>query len=197
MSKAKPTDPPEVIELFEAIAALLPSATGFNGVIVRNVGTKYATRKDFFSGAGAAKFGGRWNPLGLEAIYASLDVITATHEAYQNFEAFGFPLTSIEPRVTAGGKVSLAKVLDLTDAKIRSKLGFTLKELIEEDWKAIQANGEESWTQAIGRGAQAAGFDALIVPSARHKPGKNIVAFDGKLGKGVNVVILAADKLPK
>jgi len=192
----KPTDPPEVIELFEAIAALLPSATGFNGVIVRNVGTKYATRKDFFSGAGAAKFGGRWNPVGLEAIYASLDVITATHEAYQNFEAFGFPLTSIEPRVTAGGKVSLAKVLDLTDAKTRSELGFTLKELIEEDWKAIQANGEESWTQAIGRGCLSAGFGAILVPSARNAKGKNIVIFTANMTGG-EISILAPEKLPK
>lgn len=197
IKKTTTADPPEVIELFETIAKLFPNANGFDGVIVRNVGTKYATRKDFFSGAGAAKFGGRWNPVGLEAIYASLDVITATHEAYQNFQAFGFPLTTIEPRVTAGGKVSLAKVLDLTDAKVRSKLGFSLKELVEEDWKAIQAIGEESWTQAIGRGAQAAGFKALIVPSARYKPGRNMVAFGGKLGKGVNIVILAADKLPK
>lgn len=30
-------DPPEVIKLFEAIAALLPCARGFDGVIVRNV----------------------------------------------------------------------------------------------------------------------------------------------------------------
>lgn len=52
-------DPPEVIELFEAIAALLPPARGFYGVIVRNVGTKCATSKQFFSGVGAEKGGGR------------------------------------------------------------------------------------------------------------------------------------------
>ena len=197
MSKAKPNDPPEVIELFESIAALFPLASGYDGVIVRNVGTKYATRKDFFSGAGAARSGGRWNPIGLEAIYASLDVITATHEAYQNFQAFGFSLTTIEPRVTAGGKVSLGKVLDLTKPRVRSKLGFSLKELVEEDWRSIQASGEESWTQAIGRGAQSTGFDGLIVPSARHQPGKNIVIFQQQSTKNVRISILAADKLPK
>lgn len=199
MSKKKATssNPPEVIELFEIIANLFPGADGFNGVIVRSVATKYANKKDFFSGKGAAKSGGRWNSVGLEAIYASLDIITATHEAYQNFQTFGFPLTAIEPRVTAGGSVSISKVLNLTDAKVRSKLGFSRKQLVEEDWKAIQANGEESWTQAIGRGARTAGFEALIVPSARHKIGKNIVVFNEKAGKGFKVRILASDKLPK
>lgn len=80
-------------------------------------------------------------------------MITATHEAYQNFVASGFPLTTIEPRVTAGAKVSLPKVLDLTDPKVRARIGFTLAELVNEDWKSIQASGEESWTQAIGGGA--------------------------------------------
>ncbi len=195
--KVASADPPEVIELFETIAALYPGAGGFDGQIVRSVAMKYATKKDFFSGAGAAKWGGRWNPVGIEAIYASLDPITAAHEAYQNFASYGFPLTTIEPRVTAGGKIALDKVLDLVDAKVCSKLGFTKKELVEEDWKAIQAGGEESWTQAIGRGARMAGFQALIVPSARHKPGKNIVVFEENLGEGVDIVIFAADQLPE
>ena len=195
--KSKPTDPPEVADLFEVIADLLPAAGGFDGVIIRNVGTKYATIEDFFSGAGAAKWGGRWNRIGIEAIYASLDVITATYEAYQNFVAFGFPLTTIEPRVTAGAKVSLSKALDLTNEKARTRIGFSLTELVNEDWQAIQTSGEEAWTQAIGRGAQIAGFDALIVPSARHKTGKNIVIFGEKLTKGVKINILSPDKLLK
>ena len=163
---------------------------------MRNVGSKYATQRDFFSGSGAGKSGGRWNPVGLEAIYASLDVITATHEAYQNFVASGFPLTTIEPRVTAGAKVSLPKVLDLTDPKVRARIGFSLAELVNEDWKSIQASGEESWTQAIGRGAKAARFDALIVPSARHTSGKNIVILNNKSTQGVKIMPLALDKLP-
>lgn len=195
--KATRTDPPEVIELFEIIADLHPPAGGFDGVIVRNVGSKYATQRDFFSGSGAGMWGGRWNPVGLEAIYASLDVITATHEAYQNFVAFGFPLTTIEPRGTAGAKVSLPKVLDLTDPKVRARIGFSLAELVNEDWKSIQASGEESWTQAIGRGAKAARFDALIVPSARHTSGKNIVILNNKSTQGVKIMPLALDKLPK
>src|SRR5690606_31884734 len=98
---------------------------------------------DFFSGAGAARAGGRWNRPGLPAIYASLDVLTATREAYQNFLTFGFPLSAIRPRVTAGAKVSLEKVLDLADESVVAQLGFTIAELLAEDWRAIQAGGEE------------------------------------------------------
>jgi len=189
-------DPPEVIELFDAIAALIPVVGGFDGVIVRSVGTKYASESNFFSGAGAAKTGGRWNRVGLQAIYASLDVITATREAYQNLLTFGFSLTTIMPRVTAGARVSLGKVLDITDKRVCPKIGFTISELIEEDWKAIQSGGEESWTQAIGRGCLVSGFEGLIVPSAQSKDGKNIVIFPEKLSKASRIEILGEERLP-
>lgn len=200
MSKKIPVtlpDPPEVLELFERIAHLFPLANGFEGTIVRSVATKYAKEEYFFSGAGAAKCGGRWNRVGLQAIYASLDIVTATYEANQNVISFGFPLTAIQPRVTAGANVSLKKVLELTDVKVRSKIGFSFSELIGEDWRGIQAAGDESWTQAIGRGCLLAGFEAIIVPSARHKVGKNIVIFPENLARMSEIKILFADQLPK
>ena len=200
MAKKKPipVDPPAVSERFEIIADLFPDADadGFDGVVVRSVPTEYANKNDFFSGEGAAKSGGRWNRPGISVIYASLDVITATHEAYQNIDSFGFPMTAIQPRVMAGGKASFGKVLDLTDPKVRSQIGFSLKELVDEDWESIQASGKESWTQAIGRGCLVAGFEAILVPSARNNKGKNIVIFTANL-TGKEISILAPDKLPK
>ena len=196
MSKRKMADPPEVIALFEAIASLLPDAKGFVGVVIRSVATQYANKNDFFSGDGAAKSGGRWNRPGISAIYASLDPITTTHKAYQNYNTFGFPMTKIEPRVMAGAKANFDKVLDLTDAKVQTKIGFTSKELVEEDWETIQASGEESWTQAIGRGCLSAGFGAILVPSARNAKGKNIVIFTANMTGG-GISILAPEKLPK
>lgn len=199
MSKAKPTpdELPEVLDLFKAIAQHFPSAVGFQGVIVRTVAMKYATKNDFFSGVGAAKAGGRWNRVGLEAVYASLDVTTATHEAFQDFVYRGFPMSALAPRVTAGAKVTLAKVLELTDATVRKSIGFTLRDLVEEDWRALQKAGEESWTQAIGRGCYLAGFDGLIVPSARHNGGRNIVLFPDNIARTGKIEILGEDQLPK
>ncbi|GIW83159.1 MAG: hypothetical protein KatS3mg105_4966 [Gemmatales bacterium] len=189
-------DPPEVIELFDRIAALMPRVIPFDGTIVPSAGTRYANENDFLSGAGAAKYGGRWNRRRIRAVYASLDIITATHEAYQHFLDYGFSLSAIRPRVIAGAHAKLSAVLDLTDSGICRKIGFTLAELIEEDWEAIQAAGEESWTQAIGRGCRHAGFEAIIVPSARNPGGKNIVIFPDRLAPRSTLKLLAPKDLP-
>ena len=168
MSKKKspPSDPPEVLELFDLIAELFPGADGFDAVMVRSVATKYANENDFFSGDGAAKCGGRWNRVGLPAIYASLDVVTATEEAYQNFLRYGFPMTAIQPRVTAGAQVTLGKILDLTDARVRRKIGFSLADLVGEKWKAIQTGGEESWTKRSVAGV----VRRVLRQSSSHRP---------------------------
>lgn len=188
-------DPPEVIELFEAIESLLPKAIELEGVIVRSAGTKYANEDDFLSGEGAGRFGGRWNPIGLKAIYGSTDIITATIEANQNFIDAGFSLSSLRPRVTAGAHVTVERLLDLTDVSVRRKLGFSKTELMEEDWMAIQRGGEESWTQAIGRGCFEMGFEGLIAHSARNPDGKNVVLFPELITAG-KIVILGQDELP-
>jgi len=189
-------EPSEVVELFARIVALAPRAIKFDGTIVRSVATKYANAGEFLSGDGAARFGGRWNRPGFRAVYASLDIVTATLEAYQNFLDGGFSLSAIRPRVTAGATARLNAVLDLTDQNVRRKIGFTLAELVDEDWSGIQAAGDEAWTQAIGRGCREAGLEAILVPSARRNGGKNIVIFPDRLAAGSTLELLAADDLP-
>jgi RES domain-containing protein len=160
------------------------------------VGTRYANEEDFLSGDGAARFGGRWNHPGIRAVYGSLDILTATQEAYQNFLKYGFSLSVIRPRVMAGATVKLSTVLDVTDPAIRRRMGFTLSELLDEDWEAIQAGGEESWTQAIGRGCHEGGFEALLAPTARNRGGRNLVIFPDRLQPGSTLELLAAEDLP-
>jgi RES domain-containing protein len=190
------SDPPEVRALFARIEELSPDAVSFRGTIVRSVSVKYATEQDLLSGEGAAIWGGRWNPPGVRAVYGSLDIITATNEAYQQFLKLGFDLSAIRPRVLAGAKVSVSKVLDLTESAIRRKLRFSLSELVEEDWAALQSRGEESWTQAIGRGARSAGFEALKVPSSHRPGGSNLVIFPDRLGARSSLRVLASQDLP-
>lgn len=196
-AKKPAVDPPDVLVLFDAIASLLSDAKGFDGVIVRSVSMEFAQEDQFFSGTGAAKAGGRWNRVGLHATYASLDVMTATKEAYQMILKFGFSMTAISPRVMAGASVNLGKVLELTDSTVLDAIGFSLEDLTDEDWRSIQSGGEESWTQAIGRGSAQAGFEALIVPSAQNEDGRNIVIFPQRLAKTSEIRVLGADQLPK
>ncbi len=189
-------DPPEVVELFDIIKTLVCNAIPFNGTIVRSVGTRYASEADFLAGRGAAKYGGRWNRPGIVAIYGSTDILTATMEAYKQFLAFGFSLSSMQPRVTAGAKVILQRVLDLTSPAKRRRIGFSRTELVTEDWHSIQLAGDESWTQAIGRGALKAGYEGLLVPSARNPKGTNLVIFPENLNAGSSIALLGKSALP-
>jgi len=187
---------PEVQGLFDLIAECLPLAIGLDATVFRSAGVKYANERDFISGEGAGYNGGRWNRPGIKAVYASLDLVTAAKESFQEFAKYGFKITYIQPRVMAGARVKVHRLLDLSDAKIRRKLGFRLDELTREDWAAIQSGGEESWTQAIGRGCRVTGFEGLLAPSARHRPGKNVVVFPDKLDSDSSVELIAQDELP-
>jgi RES domain-containing protein len=102
----------------------------------------------------------------------------------------------MRPTVIACASVSLGHVLELQDDLLDSAIGFSLSDLIAEDWEAIQAVGEESWSQAVGRGCKLAGFEAMIVPSARHLGGKNIVVFPENLRKSSTIEIEHQDLLP-
>jgi RES domain-containing protein len=186
----------EVQDLFDRIAACMPRAAKLKASAFRSAGVKYANEGDFISGSGAGYNGGRWNPPGVRAIYASLDPVTAVKETYQEFLKYGFEVSDIRPRVMAGVKLNVKRLLDLTDGGIRRKLGFTLRELTGEDWHTIQIDGEESWTQAIGRGATIAGFEGLLAPSARDWKGRNVVIYPDNLASTSTVELMAKDELP-
>jgi len=188
---------PEVLELFHALSGCLSSAVGFDGSIYRSAGVRYANEEDFLSGVGSFTFGGRWNRPGMAAIYGSLDILTAVKESYQAFFDYGFSPENIKPRVFAGAAVQLQRVLDLSSAGIRRRIGFSLAELLDEDWGAIQNQGDESWTQVIGRGCRNAGFEGIIAPSARDRPkGKNLIYFPDRLESGSHATLLGKGDLP-
>ena len=134
---------PGVQELFDAIAACAKRAVAFRGDVMRSVSTRHANATEIFSGTGAAVRGGRWNPRGMEAVYASTSVITAVREAYQELLRHGFSASSARPRVLCAARVKLQNVLDLTDKMVRRAIGFTLAELVDEDWLAIQQGGQD------------------------------------------------------
>ena len=84
-----------------------------------------------FDGEGARLYGGRWNPPGVKAIYASSDPVTAVRESYQEFMKYGFSQQDIKPRVMAGIELQLDCLLDLSETKIRRKIGFGKRFLLE------------------------------------------------------------------
>lgn len=122
---------PEVEELFKRIVSCLPQATPYRSTAFRSAGVKYANETDFLSGEGASYYGGRWNPPGVKAIYASSDPVTAVRESYQEFMKYGFSQQDIKPRVMAGIELQLDCLLDLSETKIRRKIGFGKRFLLE------------------------------------------------------------------
>ncbi len=164
---------------------------------MRSVLTEHANPKAFASGEGAAVSGGRWSPIGMRAAYFALDPRTAAAESFQGFKAYG-STCDVPPRVFVGTRVTLSGLLDLTSASVRRMLGFSLRELLEEDWLTLQLYGEESWTQAIGRGAKQSGFEGLLARSAVDRPkGVNLVVFPESLLAGSHLTPMGLRDLPE
>ncbi|MDP2361200.1 MAG: RES family NAD+ phosphorylase [bacterium] len=177
------------------ILACLPHAMAFDGVGFRSVGMKYATEGDLLSGHGASCYGGRWNPPGMRAVYVSLSPVTAVKEAYQLFLRNGISAAQIRPRVLAGLHLRVQRLLDLTDTSVRRRVGFRLRDLLEE-WAAIQHQGGEAGTQSVGRCAFELGFEGLLAPSVQDPHGSNLVVFPERLLPGSELLVMAAGDLP-
>ncbi len=105
---------------------------------------------DPHSGAGAARFGGRFNPVGVAALYASLRLETAWLEAQQ-----GFPFKA-QPMTLCAYDVDCADMVDLTDPAMLADLGVT-SDVLACPWEDMAARGVRppSWQLAerlIGAG---------------------------------------------
>jgi RES domain-containing protein len=98
---------------------------------------------DPHSGAGAARFGGRLNPVGVAALYTSLRLETAWLEAQQ-----GFPFKA-QPMTLCAYEVDCADVVDLTDPAVLADFGVTADHLACP-WEDLSARGVRppSWLLA-------------------------------------------------
>jgi len=129
------------------------------------------------SGAGAARAGGRFNRVGLEAIYLALEAATALAEFQQSSP-------HLLPATICSYMASLPALVDLR------RLGEGVWDPIWQDWNAdwrlIQADGRmdpPTWDMADL--ALDAGAPGIIFPSVACTGGANIVLFPAYLrGKG-------------
>jgi RES domain-containing protein len=145
------------------------------------------------AGRKSRREGGRWNPRGLcAAVYASLEPETALCELLATL-CDGRPvrtgdtareLAGAAPCVLVGMECRLRKTLDLTDPAVRRALGVSARSLAASRWEHQQNKGREARPQALGRAAFEAGAEALVVPSARRRGGRNLVVFPENLGRG-------------
>jgi RES domain-containing protein len=114
--------------------------------------------KDPLSGEGARRYGGRFNPKGLAALYCTLDPVTAVREVSQ----IGQPL---QPTILVSFQADIEPVFDATDPVQLSGLGVTPADLAADDWRVHMAAGREAPTQVLARRLAQAGYAGMLAPS--------------------------------
>ena len=125
--------------------------------------------------------GARWNPPGVPTLYFSMERQVATAE--------GDYLSSVQPQPIAGVRqihqleLDLQRVLDLTDRDQLRALGVTNNDLVSNDYTACRR---------VGGTAEWAGYQAIIVPSARSM-GANLVVFPRKAPPDFEIRIVSSE----
>lgn len=125
---------------------------------------------------GALRTGGRYNPVGLPALYTSLRRRVALAEATQFFE----DEDPIKPMLMLSVRVDSDKIADLTDAATLRSLGTNRAEL--SAFIADKRPGNAA-PQILGRMAYDTGrIEGLLAWSRASTREKNLILFPDRLG---------------
>jgi RES domain-containing protein len=160
----------------------------WKGTIYRVTTLKYADPRTMLYGQGSYRNGGRWNAIGsFRAIYGSTEDIVALSESKVTAAYANLPYPFREPRLIVALDVELSRVIDLTVDATLKILGVSDEELRREDWRKVQGQGFESFTQSLGRAIFAAKGEGLLAPSARVENGVNVAYFPENKSRGSRV----------
>lgn len=130
------------------------------------------------SGAGAARKGGRFNREGVEALYLSMDAVTALQE-YQQTSPF------LPPCTVCSYTVSLRYLVDLRQLS-QGNPWDDLWHSWQEDWRRLRFDLHiEPPTWVLSDMVLAAGHTGIVFPSMVNPGGVNVVVFNERI-KGDN-----------
>jgi RES domain-containing protein len=118
------------------------------------------------SGEGAARFGGRWNPVGQPTIYAACELSTAWAEYNQGF--VHHPATIVQLTLTG------AKLANLTDPAVLAALQVNA-DIHRCEWRAVLDEGRRPQTYELRERLLAEHVHGILYPSII-SPGGTCVA---------------------
>ena len=146
------------------------------------------------SGDGAARCGGRFNPVGIPALYTSRRMETAWLEAQQGFAFKAQPLT------VCSYDVDCAEMTDLTDDVMRRELGIAMAGLACP-WEDLALRGIEPPSWRVARRLIAGGKAAIVVLSFAPGAGpadRNVVFWHWSNAPPHKVAVIDAEaRLPR
>jgi RES domain-containing protein len=176
------------------LAELIARATSLNGDFFRSVAFRYFHPDDVISGEGTRLNGGRFVPVGVKAVYASLEEETATREVTVRKSALG-GRRQIKigeyPRMTYVLSVATNRNLDLAGT-LPSELASVVAHCIRESGRSASQQLAGIWI--------AEGIESVVFPSTTGL-GRNIAVYLANAGLGSVVVrnrdeVLAALRRP-
>lgn len=127
----------------------------YRGKLYRALNPIFA--REPLSGDGAARYGGRFNPKGIPALYTSLSVVTALAEANQ--------VGTLQPTTLVCLEADIGRVFDCRDHSALMAKHMDTAQLADPCWRdATREHGEAS-TQTFARRLMDAGYHGLLVPS--------------------------------
>lgn len=127
----------------------------YHGKLYRALNPAWARQP--LSGDGAARFGGRFNAIGLPALYCSLSPLAALREANQ--------VGDLQPTTLVAYNAQVERVFDGRSRESLAQFDITLERLSDPGWRDEMAAGGEARTQTFAKSLIEHGFNGLLVPS--------------------------------
>jgi RES domain-containing protein len=109
------------------------------------------------SGRGAERYGGRFNPKGVPALYTATTVLTALRESNQ--------VGDLQPTTLVCYRAEIEMVFDARDTAALGAAGLDEASLADRTWRDQMKKSGEARTQGFARNLIAEGYNGLLVRS--------------------------------
>lgn len=127
----------------------------YRGLLYRALNPIHA--RDPLSGEGARRYGGRFNPKGMPALYTAQSVMTAIREANQ--------IGTLQPTTLVAYEADIGPIFNGADSAALTAQGLAPADLAADDWRARMLADGKAPTQELAERLKASGFAGMQVRS--------------------------------